>query len=214
MPAMSACVNIHGTPSSEPWLISNRDRMPAHASDIVTGAQDLGPLSAPVTLTYSHAFNDADPLTAGLQLSGVPGTVLATDTFYDDYAFQVAGSSFSAITATIDLGSVFDISNLQVRLYQGTLQTTTTGVVGPALMAAWSALALTAQGSGSGDVQVIAPINLAPGSYLLEVRGNIVGSSGGSYAGAMNLAPVPEPASVALMLAGFGVLGFVARRRH
>lgn len=187
--------------------------MPAHAADIVTGAVDLGPLSTPQALTYVHAFNDTDFVTAGLQLTGVPGTVLASDTFYDDYAFQVTGASFSTITASIDLGSVFDIANLQVRLYQGNLQTTTTGPAGAALMAAWSALPLTAAGTGSGDVQVINAINLAPGNYLLEVRGNITGVSGGVYAGALNLAPVPEPGAIGLMLAGMGVLGFIARRR-
>jgi PEP-CTERM motif len=186
----------------------------AQAADIVTGATDLGMLTSPVTLTYSHAFNDTDPLTAGLQLAGVPGTVLATDRFYDDYAFQIGGSFASAITATIDLGTVFDISNLQVRLYEGTLQTMATGPVGPALLAAWSAQNLIVQGSGSGDVQVIAPITLGPGSYLLEVRGNITGTSGGAYAGVLNLSPIPEPGAVGMMLAGLGMLGFMARRRR
>ncbi len=185
----------------------------AHAENYVTRAQDLGTLTAPVTLSYSHSFNDTDPAMAGLQLVELPGaTVLASDVFYDDYAFQVDGSTFNSLTATIDLGSWFDISNLQVRLYQGTLQTTTTGAAGPALIAAWSAQSLTAQSSG-GDVQVIAPIDLLPGSYVLEVRGNITGNYGGSYAGVLNLAPVPEPGAIGMMLAGLGLLGFVARRR-
>lgn len=188
--------------------------MPAHAENYVTRAQDLGSLTAPVTLSYTHSFNDTDPALAGLQLVELPGSsVLPTDYFYDDYAFQIDGSSFNSLTATIDLGTWFDISNLQVRLYQGNLLTTTTGPAGSALVAAWSAQTLTAQSSG-GDVQVIAPIGLAPGSYVLEVRGNLTGSNGGSYAGVLNLAPVPEPGAVGMMLAGLGMLGFMVRRRR
>lgn len=188
--------------------------MPAHAENYVTRAQDLGSLTAPVTLSYTHSFNDTSPALAGLQLAELPGSsVLPTDFFYDDYAFQIDGSSFNSLTATIDLGTWFDISNLQVRLYQGNLLTTTTGTAGPALVAAWSAQTLTAQSSG-GDVQVIAPINLAPGSYVLEVRGNLIGTSGGSYAGVLNLAPVPEPGALGMMFAGLGMLGFMMRRRQ
>lgn len=185
----------------------------ANAANFVTRAQDLGTLVAPVTLSYSHSFNDTNLSLAGLQLAELPGsTVLPSDFFYDDYAFQIDGSTFNSLTATIDLGTWFDISNLQVRLYQGNLLTTTTGPAGPALVAAWSAQTLTAQSSG-GDVQLIAPINLLPGSYVLEVRGSITGTNGGSYAGVLNLAPVPEPGAVGMMLAGFGLLGFLARRR-
>lgn len=186
----------------------------AQAENYVTRAQDLGTLTAPVTLSYSHSFNDTNLALPGLQLAELPGsTLLPSDFFYDDYAFQVDGSTFNSLTATIDLGSWFDISNLQVRLYRGTLQTTTTGPAGPSLVAAWSAQSLTAQSTG-GDVQVIAPIDLLPGSYVLEVRGNITGTYGGSYAGVMNLAPVPEPGAVALMLAGLGVVGVASRRRR
>lgn len=188
--------------------------MPAHAENYVTRAQDLGSLTAPVTLSYTHSFNDTNTALDGLQLAELPGSsVLPTDFFYDDYAFQIDGSSFNSLTATIDLGTWFDISNLQVRLYQGNLLTTTTGPAGPALVAAWSAQTLTAQSSG-GDVQVIAPIDLLPGSYVLEVRGNLTGSNGGSYAGVLNLAPVPEPGALGMMFAGLGMLGFMVRRRR
>lgn len=188
--------------------------LPAQAASIVTGTQDFGALSAPITLGYTHSFNDTNPAAAGLQLAGVPDTLFSTDLFYDDYAFTIGGSSFSSITATIDLGSVFDISDLRVRLYQGTLQTTTTGTAGPALIAAWSGQNLVASGSGSGELQLISPMNLAPGSYVFEVRGNITGASGGSYAGVLNFAsPIPEPGSLGLLFAGLGVVGFSVRKR-
>jgi PEP-CTERM motif len=188
--------------------------LPAHAASIVTGAQDFGSLITPVTLGYTHSFNDTDPATPGLQLAGVPDTLLSTDLFYDDYAFTVGGSSFSSITATIDLGSVFNISDLRVRLYQGTLQTTTTGTAGPVLIAAWSGQNLVASGSGTGALQLISPMNLAPGSYVFEVRGNVTGVSGGSYAGVLNFAsPIPEPGALGLLFAGLGVVAFSVRKR-
>lgn len=189
----------------------------AQANDYVTFAQSLGALGSPMTLNYGHSFNDADLATAGVQLATPAGITLNPgDFFYDDYAFQIVGSSLSSITATINLGQFLDISNLRVRLYKGDLLSTTTGAVDAALrMQGWSS-ALTAQSGGSGTVQVISPIDLAPGNYVLEVQGNVTGSFGGSYAGVLNLAPVvpvPEAGSLGLVLAGFGVLGFVGRRR-
>lgn len=186
----------------------------AHAADFVTRTQDLGTLVAPVTLSYSHSFNDTNLSLAGLQLAELPGsTLLSTDRFYDTYAFRVDGSTFNSLTATIDLGSWFDISNLQVRLYRGDPLTTITGPLDPNLLLAWTSQTLTAQSTG-GDVQVIVPTDLDAGSYVLQVRGNITGTYGGSYAGVLNLAPVPEPGAVGMMLAGFGLLGFMARRRQ
>jgi len=184
----------------------------AHADNIVTGVSNLGSLSTPLTLTYGHAFNDLDPIAPGLQLSGVPVTVNPSDTFYDDYAFTVGGSSFSTITATIDLGQFFSIANLQVRLFRGTPATILTGPTDPNLLSAWST-GLTAAGSGNGQVQVILPHELSPDSYVLEVRGNILGTSGGAYAGVLNLAPVPEPGPIGLALAGGAMLLGLMRRR-
>ena len=56
---------------------------------------------------------------------------------------------------------------------------------------------------------------LSAGSYALNVIGFASGSSGGVYGGSfvVQTAPVPEPETYALMLAGLGIVGFMASRR-
>lgn len=56
---------------------------------------------------------------------------------------------------------------------------------------------------------------LAAGTYSLNVIGFATGATGGLYGGSFVVAtaPVPEPETYALMLAGLGVIGFMASRR-
>ena len=56
---------------------------------------------------------------------------------------------------------------------------------------------------------------LMSGNYGFQVTGSTaIEGLGGSYAGTLNLAaPVPEPATYAMLLVGVGLLGFTARRR-
>ena len=82
-------------------------------------------------------------------------------------------------------------------------------------------------GLGGGDVQVGSnwifdgttgstsrTASLNTGSYYYLVSGTATGTSGGLYTIASALQPVPEPETYALMLAGLGVVGFVAARRR
>lgn len=58
---------------------------------------------------------------------------------------------------------------------------------------------------------------LSAGSYELTITGTLIrGFKGNSYGGNLvtQLAPIPEPETYALMLAGLGALGFMARRRR
>ncbi len=52
------------------------------------------------------------------------------------------------------------------------------------------------------------------GTYYLSVSGISNGAQGGLYNGAISVAAVPEPETFAMLLAGLGVMGFIARRRN
>ncbi|CAN7431062.1 FxDxF family PEP-CTERM protein [Pseudoduganella sp. LjRoot289] len=55
--------------------------------------------------------------------------------------------------------------------------------------------------------------SLAPGNYGILISGaTTLLNTGGSYAATLNLAPVPEPATYGMLLAGMGMLAFVGRR--
>jgi hypothetical protein len=49
----------------------------------------------------------------------------------------------------------------------------------------------------------------------LEVVGSVTGAKGGSYGGNIDvvIAAVPEPETYAMLAAGLGLIGFMARRK-
>jgi len=55
--------------------------------------------------------------------------------------------------------------------------------------------------------------NVAAGNYVFSTWGTASGTYGGTYLASVAVAAVPEPESYAMLLAGLGLLGFVARRR-
>jgi hypothetical protein len=130
-------------------------------------------------------------------------------TFYDDFEFTVSNSTVDAASFVLNEGSALAINDLQMRLYSTTGNTLPDLGDSPAgLMANWSNPISTNGGSSN-----LATTMLTAGTYVLEVRGDVTGSSGGSYAGLIDLQPVPLPAALPLLLSGLGLLGGLVRKR-
>jgi PEP-CTERM motif len=60
---------------------------------------------------------------------------------------------------------------------------------------------------------LLAPPVLNNGEHSIEVIGTLLGSTG-SYSGTLNVQAVPEPKTWAMMLLGFGAIGFSLRSRR
>lgn len=124
------------------------------------------------------------------------------DTFSDRFTFTVSGtpSNLDAIVSSISrtASTGLDITALSLFTAADTL-----------------VKAGTSLHSGMIDVWTLSTASpLVAGNYYLQVSGTMVSNTSGSYGGAMMLAPVPEPEALGMMLAGLGVVGFIAARRR
>jgi hypothetical protein len=160
--------------------------------------------------TYSDSF-------VGLQSTISNSSTSNTYGFYDNFVFTITGSNLDSITSTINLSSGSSstgLKNLDVQLFM---------LAGNATLPAWTpangvndilgVTNFTLSPSASGTVVVLDPTqSLTAGSYVLQIRGLADGSSGGSYAGVLDVTPVPLPAGVWLMIGALGVLVLFRRR--
>lgn len=164
--------------------------------------------SLPASGGYTNTFGPS----AG-DIAGAPGF-----SFYDDYIFTVANATVDSVTSEINLGTL-SLGSLQERLYSAAGNTTVPNTTLPVLgtpvgvQVPWSTAVGFTAGAETGMFTVINPTTLAAGTYVLEIRGEVTGSSGGTYSGELNLNPVPLPAALPLLLSGLGLLGGLARKR-
>lgn len=124
----------------------------------------------------------------------------------DTYTFDImpeAAVAGTAVSIELDIplftGQEFAISNFMIAFYD----------------AANTLLASDTQANANDTTLDINNLMLTSGTdYKFVVSGNVTGTLGGSYGGALAAAPVPEAETWAMLLAGLGLVGFsVARRR-
>jgi hypothetical protein len=132
-------------------------------------------------------------------------------TFADRFTFSVAGTggpqNFDAIVSSISRTAAtgLDITNLS--LYRAT-GGSGGGGGGDTLVSSGTSLQ-----SGAIDVWTLTSNSLNAGDYYIQVSGNMVSNTSAAFGGAVMLAPVPEPETYGTMLAGLGIVGYLARRR-
>lgn len=134
--------------------------------------------------------------------------------FYDAYIFTVANSMVDAASIVLNEGPDLTINNLDMRLYSlaGNSKQPVLGDSPNGLVAGWSS-----EISDINEISYIPTTTLTGGTYVLEVRGTVDGTAGGSYAGLIDLRPVepvPLPAALPLALSGLGLLGGLIRKRR
>jgi|GEM_PF-724180 len=170
-----------------------------------TGTTTVVP-NAPTSYNYGNTYSGATPIIPGTTSSSYP----AGFGFYDDYVFTVAAATVDSISSTLTLGSL-QISGLQERLFN--LSGNTLPTLGTPVGGAIDAWTTPVSGAVTGTINELLPTTLSAGTYVLELRGTVTGTGGGSYAGVLNVTPVPLPAALPLLLGGLGLLGGAARRR-
>jgi hypothetical protein len=179
-----------------------------------------GPFGGSISYSLGgNAFGGAGQSTVGSDFStgetSQSATGSASDSgwnFYDDYFFSTTTATANNATVISDF-SMASISNIQVRILAsggefGTPNPApTVGIPSGGAIDAW-----TAPLAGSnGSLSILLPTGFAAGSYDLQVRGEALGTDA-SYGGNLQIAPVPLPAGLPLLLSGLGLLGGLIRR--
>jgi len=167
------------------------------AALVLTGASLAAPAIA------AHVTSAPQPLVL-VNNSGFFGDAFAmnqlNDTFADHFTFTIgaAPTSLDAIVASISRTAAVGLDITGLDLYG------TSGLISSGSQVS----------SGAQDVWTLTSDNLAAGSYYLQVSGTLVSTTSGAYGGSIMLAPVPEPATYGMLLAGLGAVGALARRRR
>lgn len=178
-----------------------------------------------ITLPFTHSIGNTFTGSVATGFVSQDGTPVVTATigglnyFYDDFVFNLPlapQAKFDAAAVTIDMGSFLGLQNFSARLYKldAGLNSLTTGLPSSGTpVQSWTSSALLAPGVAGTTVLFLNVALQAGASYALEFRGTITGNYGGSYGGSLNITPVPEPSTYAIVLTALGVMGLVSRRR-
>jgi hypothetical protein len=205
--AMATTVALSGGPGSTQMAYSFQYLSPNSTTPTVGNDYNL---AVPGIYSIGDTFANQPPTLPPLATSSVG----AYD-FQDSYRFTVnAAASGDTLVASLGLGTLVAMSNLQFRLYE--VASATTNPIVPGIPAgSTSETVWVGQTGADTNTTVISKSfsGLQAGTYILDVAGIASGSLGGSYVGTVNLQAVPLPATGWLMLSGIGGLGAMARRR-
>ena len=144
--------------------------------------------------------------------------------FGDTFAQSTTGSTFTDIF-TFDVGTPFDASASLTSSFLNTPQTKDLLITGlslyrydPATKTMLGTAIAGINGTGTAadapDSWSLSGYGLTSGSYAIQVNGEVRGVGGGAFGADLTIAPVPEPQTWGMLVAGLGVLTTLAWRRR
>lgn len=152
-------------------------------SALAAGSAHAVTVEAGTIGSFSHVFSMA------------PGTIDDTVNFSISTPSNLTGTASNLKLSFASL-NFLDISGLTVTLWNNS-----------------HPLGTVNYGSFAGDSAAYTFNLPTAGDYHIDISGTATGMAGGTYGVALSAAPVPEPETYAMLLAGLGVMGAIARRR-
>jgi hypothetical protein len=206
-------------------VLDNTDTVTYSTGIVVTPGNPGPPATFPATtvnptVSYSlgDAFNGA-PIANNFSNPPVFGSSSNPGpwNFYDDYVFTIGGPA-NVQTAVISFSSgIAGISDLQGRIiststpYNATLAAANLSnpPSSPSVVVedGWTTDEIGASGFYTVTLNQHA---FTPGTYDLQIRGEVGSSDSGSYGGSISFSPVPLPAAMPLLISALGLMGVAA----
>ena len=169
-------------------------------------------LIAAAVLALSAAAHADTAFDLGEVLGTLPiGNTVSAGAFVDTYSFTVGGPSF---VSAVVLNTSYAITPPGITLGMISAFAASLDNVPMALSIVTTPLA---RGVDKVDLMLSLPGGAIPmfatGTHTLSIAG-IGDATGPQYTGSLTVSAIPEPETYALMLAGLGAVGFLARRRR
>ena len=142
--------------------------------------------------------------------AGQSVAVKAGVSFDDVFKFSLSQAYAATVGAqSLTVNGFAGVALSSLSLYQGAF--TSIGALNPAFLV--GSVPGSVSSTGSYDLSIAFPSLAANTNYFLVASGKNISSINGGYTAQIQLAPVPEPETYAMLLAGLGVMGFVARHK-
>ena len=176
-----------------------------NAKKLLTAAAVAAALSS-AGLGAAHASTKTEAISFVGDVATFADLTVTGSDFTDYFTFALPASYDLSSTVTSGFIKVNKVKTDRISFTEFNLYS---GTVGTGSLVASGALTDPSSSEWSLDVA-----NLTAKQYYLQVTGKTTDGLSGNYSGNINLiASVPEPESYAMLLAGLGLMGTIARRR-